>query len=86
MKAEKELGQWFLGADLRGDRYETKAGEDLKFSSNITSTNRKVDYPPGGYVNARYFFTDHMHLFAGMGHSSCIPTAVERILQKDQNQ
>lgn len=81
VKAEKELGQWLLGAGLRGDRYETKAGENLKFSSSITTTNQDVDYLPGGYVNARYFFTDQMHLFAGIGHSNRIPTAVERYLQ-----
>ncbi|MBW2708602.1 MAG: TonB-dependent receptor plug domain-containing protein, partial [Deltaproteobacteria bacterium] len=32
IKAEKDLDEWFLGVGLRGDRYESKANERLKFS------------------------------------------------------
>ncbi|MFP4085514.1 MAG: TonB-dependent receptor domain-containing protein, partial [Desulfobacteraceae bacterium] len=81
IKAEKHINQWFLGAGLRGDRYQTKAHEILKFSSKITSTNDDVDYLPSGYITARYFLDDDMHLFGGVGYSVRIPTAVERYIQ-----
>ncbi len=81
IKAEKDMDEWFLGMGIRGDRFETKADENLKFSSQITATNQDVDYLPSGYATARYYFTDAMHLFGGIGHSVRIPTAVERYIQ-----
>jgi len=81
IKAEKDIGKWFLGAGLRGDRFETEAHESLKFSSHMTSTNQNEDYLPTGYATARYHFTDKMHMFGGIGHSARIPTAVERYIQ-----
>ena len=81
VKGEKDLDEWFVGAGLRGDRFETNANENLKFSGIYTATNRDVDYLPSGYLTARYFFTNHMHMFGGLGHSVRIPTAVERYIQ-----
>jgi iron complex outermembrane recepter protein len=79
--AEKDLDEWFLGVGLRGDRFKTKAEENLKFSSKTTSTNQNEDYLPSGYATARYYFTNDMHMFGGIGHSVRIPTAVERYIQ-----
>lgn len=81
VKAEKDQDEWFLGAGLRGDRFETQADEALKFSSKSTDTNRNTDYLPTGYATARYYFDNDMHLFGGIGHSIRIPTAVERYIQ-----
>ena len=81
IKGEKDVDQWFFGVGLRADRFETKADENLKFSSQITATNEDVDYLPSGYATARYYFTDEMHMFGGIGHSVRIPTAVERYIQ-----
>ena len=81
IKGEKDLDEWFVGAGVRGDRFETKANENLKFSSLYTATNRDVGYLPSGYLTARYFFTNDMHMFGGLGHSVRIPTAVERYIQ-----
>ncbi len=81
IKAEKEIDAWFLSAGLRGDRFETKADENLKFSSRFTSTNENQDYLPSGYVTARYDLTKKMQMFGGIGHSVRVPTAVERYIQ-----
>jgi len=81
IKAEKDLDEWFLGVGLRGDRFETKADERLKFSLKTTATNQNEDYLPAGYATARYYFTNDMHMFGGIGHSVRTPTAVERYIQ-----
>jgi iron complex outermembrane recepter protein len=81
VKADKDLDEWSLGVGLRGDRFETRADETLKFSSKTTGTNRNTDYLPTGYATASYYFTNDMRMFGGIGHSVRIPTAVERYIQ-----
>jgi len=81
IKADKHFDKWSLGVGLRGDRFETKAHEPLKQSSQVTSKNRNIDAFLSGYLSVRYYLTENSLLFGGVGRSIRTPTSVERYLQ-----
>lgn len=81
LRGERTVGAWQLGSGLRWDHFRTKADEALPQSSRVTAANRNTDRLLGGYVTARYAFTERSQLFAGVGRSYRLPTGAERYLQ-----
>jgi iron complex outermembrane recepter protein len=85
IQVDKDMDNWFLGAGVRCDWFYTEAGREpdgkLRFSSAMTDNNAKSDVFPSGFLFAKYFLTEEIDLFGGVGHSVRTPTGVERYLQ-----
>jgi iron complex outermembrane receptor protein len=81
LRGERTVGAWQLSSGLRWDSFRTKADEALPQSAKLTAANRNTDGLLGGYVTARYAFTERSQLFAGVGRSYRVPTGAERYIQ-----
>ncbi|MCD4812354.1 TonB-dependent receptor [bacterium] len=85
IKADKEMDKVLMSFGLRGDWFQNEAKklEDsvLIFSQNLTDTNKDSEIFPSGYIFGKYFLTDELNLFGGVGHSVRTPTGAERYLQ-----
>ena len=81
LRGERTVGAWQLSSGLRWDSFRTKADEALPQSAKLTAANRNSDGLLGGYVTARYAFTERSQLFAGVGRSYRVPTGTERYIQ-----
>ena len=82
-QAEKEIGDWFVSAGIRGDLHETEADEPLPNSQARlgTETNARSDTEFSGFVKGRYAVTSRLAFFGGIGRSVRFPNCVERYLQ-----
>lgn len=81
LRGERTVGPWQLSSGLRWDTFCTKADEALPQTAKVTAANRNTDGLLGGYVTARYAFTERSQLFAGVGRSYRAPTGAERYIQ-----
>lgn len=81
LRCERTVGPWQLSSGLRWDTFCTKADEALPQTAKVIATNRNTDGLLGGYVTARYAFTERSQLFAGVGRSYRAPTGAERYIQ-----
>jgi len=81
LQAEKQFERWTIGAGVRLDNLTQEAHEDLKFTKTVTSANRQTDTLMGGQVSLKYYPTDQITLFGGVGRSYRTPTGAERYIQ-----
>jgi iron complex outermembrane receptor protein len=83
VKADKHFEKLSLGIGIRGERFQTEANEPLPnaVSKLGVSSNKQTDYLPSGYLSGKFYFSDEINMFAGIGQSVRTPTAVERYLQ-----
>ncbi|MBE0425884.1 MAG: TonB-dependent receptor [Nitrospirae bacterium] len=85
LKADKDINNWSLNAGIRGDYFETEANDlvngKLRYSQNLTDTNKNKEMFLTGYFTAKYYLTEGCSIFWGIGHSVRTPTLVERYLQ-----
>lgn len=81
LQAEKQFERLTIGAGIRVDTLTQKAHEDLRFTKTATSANRKTDTLVGGQISLKYYPTDQITLFGGVGRSYRTPTGTERYLQ-----
>lgn len=85
LQVDKDIDKWALGAGVRCDWFYTEAGREpdgrLRFSSAMTDNNSKSDVFPSGFLFAKYYLTEEINLFGGVGHSVRTPTGVEKYLQ-----
>lgn len=82
LKAERDIGKLSATAGLRMDVFHSKAGEDLKYSKAMTSANAQTDILPAANVFLKYFLSDAMNIFGGVGLTNRMPTTVERYVQE----
>jgi iron complex outermembrane receptor protein len=81
IQAERHFERVTVGAGIRVDSLAQKAHEDLKFTKAVTSANRKTDTLVGGQVSLKYYPSDQITLFGGVGRSYRTPTGAERYIQ-----
>ncbi|MDK9718634.1 MAG: TonB-dependent receptor [Trichlorobacter sp.] len=81
LQAEKQFERVTVGAGIRVDSLTQEAHENLQFTKTVTSTNRKTDTLVGGQLSLKYYPTDQITLFGGVGRSYRTPTGTERYLQ-----
>ena len=81
LQSEKRFERWTAGAGIRFDLFQQQADEDLNFTKTVTSANRKSDALVGGQVSLKYYPTDQITLFGGIGRSYRTPTGAERYIQ-----
>jgi len=73
--------QWQWDTGIRAERHQQEAGEYLKFSKNITDTNKQSETFLSGFVSTQYKIDAQSTLFAGIGISNRTPTSTERYIQ-----
>lgn len=81
LQAEKQFERVTVGAGIRVDSLTQEAHETLTFTQAVTNANRKTDTLVGGQVSLKYYPTDQITLFGGVGRSYRTPTGTERYLQ-----
>ncbi|MDD5553944.1 MAG: TonB-dependent receptor [Candidatus Omnitrophica bacterium] len=82
IKAERDIGKLSATAGLRMDVFYSKANENLKFSKAMTGNNGQTDVLPSADAYLKYFLTDVMNIFGGLGLTNRMPTTVERYVQE----
>ena len=70
-----------LSSGVRYDDAQTKAKEELKFSSKMTDTNKNKDSLLSGFIMATYDLSESSSVFTGVGRSNRLPTGAERYIQ-----
>lgn len=81
IQAERQFERVTVGAGFRVDSITQEAHEDLTFSKAVTSANRKTDTLVGGQVSLKYYPSDQITLFGGVGRTYRTPTGAERYIQ-----
>ncbi len=81
LTAEHDIGKLSIEAGVRGDIFNTRAGDALLYSMTVTDENARTDVFPSADIFLKYYFTDDINVFAGTGLSTREPTAVERYIQ-----
>jgi len=82
LKAERDIGKFSATAGFRMDVFHSKASEDLKYSKAMTGANAQTDVLPAANVFLKYFLSDAMNIFGGVGLTNRMPTTVERYVQE----
>ena len=85
LKADKENDKWSLSCGIRVDYFETEANDlldgKLRYSQNLTDTNKNKDTFLSGYLFITYHLNKMFSFFGGVGRSIRTPTLVERYIQ-----
>lgn len=81
LQADRNTGKWSYGLGIRYDRFSQEAHEPLVFTGTVTGANKQVDGLPGGFLSLRYYYSEELTLFGGIGKSYRTPTAGERYIQ-----
>lgn len=86
VQAEKEIGDWTLGAGARWDWQQAEANRTLLWGSEAGNQPSRSENEPSGFLSAAYRLTERVEVFGGLGRSARMPNGVERFLQGGGNQ
>jgi len=86
LQAEREIGDWTLGAGARWDWQRATVNRTLAWGPEAGNRPSRSENEPSGFLSAAYRLTERVEIFGGLGRSARMPNGVERFLQGGGNQ
>lgn len=81
LQSDTTWKEFTLSSGIRYDDAQTKAKEELKFTSKMTDTNKNNDSLLSAFVMGTYDLSDSSSIFTGVGRSNRLPTGAELYIQ-----